>query len=235
MVWTAPRTWASGEVVTAAALNTDLRDDLNELTLHKHAGGSGSGSATLGNLVTVDFIDAAVPAAPGGTLTRVFSSATLFGWINAGGTFLVATSSHEHSIASATIVATGHLVATTGGGTTITNWGTISGSGTTTLIASVFTASGTGSRTVLVAGFVAMHNAPAIGASGTFELRRDATVLETRTNIVTATANYVHIFSTIEYNRPSGSVTYALVYRATAGDTLHILGRAIYVNEFRQA
>ena len=30
MAWTAPRTWAAGEVVTAALLNTHVRDDLLE-------------------------------------------------------------------------------------------------------------------------------------------------------------------------------------------------------------
>lgn len=31
MAWTAPRTWVTGEVVTAALLNTHLRDDLIDL------------------------------------------------------------------------------------------------------------------------------------------------------------------------------------------------------------
>jgi hypothetical protein len=31
MVWTTPRTWSTGEIVTAAQLNTHLRDDLNYL------------------------------------------------------------------------------------------------------------------------------------------------------------------------------------------------------------
>lgn len=33
MAWTAPRTWVAGETVTAALLNTHVRDDLNALTV----------------------------------------------------------------------------------------------------------------------------------------------------------------------------------------------------------
>lgn len=41
MAWTTPRTWVVGEIVTAAQMNTHLRDNLNTLgrdTLHVHAG-----------------------------------------------------------------------------------------------------------------------------------------------------------------------------------------------------
>jgi hypothetical protein len=33
MAWTAPRTWTIGQLVTADALNVDLRDNLNHLKL----------------------------------------------------------------------------------------------------------------------------------------------------------------------------------------------------------
>lgn len=35
MAWTAPRTWAVGEVVTAAIMNTHVRDDLLETAAAK--------------------------------------------------------------------------------------------------------------------------------------------------------------------------------------------------------
>ena len=37
MTWTTPRTWADGEVVTAALLNSQIRDELTAIGAHAHA------------------------------------------------------------------------------------------------------------------------------------------------------------------------------------------------------
>lgn len=51
MAWTAPRTWVTGEVVTAAIMNTHVRDNLNALNgfVAKTADESVSSSAVLQN------------------------------------------------------------------------------------------------------------------------------------------------------------------------------------------
>ena len=232
MVWTAPRTWTSGEVVTAAALNTDLRDNMNELVLHRHSGGSGSGSNALGSLTSVDFIAAAVPAAPGGTLTRAFATATLFGWINAGGTLYAATSGHTHAFADIAVVSTGNQTAA-GGGTSVEVFSAIVASATTTLIVTTYTSGGTGSRTVFVLGIVGFQNVLATGGTNTFELRRDAVVIATALfDHAVGSKNTLMLISTAEANRPSGSVTYGVFCRSSATGTLYILERAIVVKEF---
>jgi hypothetical protein len=46
MAWTAPRTWVTGEVVTAPIMNTHVRDNFNALSGHAHTGAAGDGSAT---------------------------------------------------------------------------------------------------------------------------------------------------------------------------------------------
>lgn len=47
MAWSIPRTWVSGEVLTAANFNTYLSDDLSFLGTHTHTGSAGNGSATV--------------------------------------------------------------------------------------------------------------------------------------------------------------------------------------------
>lgn len=48
MAWTAPRTWTTGEIVTAAIMNVHVRDNLNAVSTHAHTGGAGLGAATIG-------------------------------------------------------------------------------------------------------------------------------------------------------------------------------------------
>jgi len=53
MAWTAPRDWTaiSGGIVTAASLNTDVRDNLGVLSTHAHTGGDvGQGASTMTGL-----------------------------------------------------------------------------------------------------------------------------------------------------------------------------------------
>ena len=234
MVWTAPRTWVAGEVVAAADLNTDLRDNLNELSAHTHSGGSGSGSSALSNLTWEDFSQQAAPAAPGGTLTRIFATTTLLGWINAGGTFYAAVTGHEHAIATATLVSTGGITSTVNA-TLITKIGSIFGSATTTLIASVFTASGTGSRAVEAIGVLGIYNIVATASTATLELRRDATIIASTIHDLSVATRMVTVtISTVELNMPSGSVTYALIYRSLANQSSQVVVNTVYVREFRQ-
>lgn len=82
MAWTAPRTWVAGEVVTAALLNTHVRDNLSYLkdlavatpTLGSNVvtAGEGSESYRKGDTVTLAvYVQAAGPVAAGGTLLTV--------------------------------------------------------------------------------------------------------------------------------------------------------------------
>mgnify|MGYP001592239233 CR=1 FL=1 len=44
MAWTAPRTWVTSELVTAAIMNTHIRDNLLALSTHEHTGAAGAGA-----------------------------------------------------------------------------------------------------------------------------------------------------------------------------------------------
>ena len=232
----------SGEIPTAAQLNTDIRDNLNELALHSHMGGSGSGTAALGNLVSITYIDAAIPAAPGGTLTRTFTTATNFGWINAGGTFIVSTSGHEHAVASGTIALTTGSITTAGtafGSNSFVFSTLASASATATLLLQTATIGGAGSRAVAVNAFVTFWQA---GGGGTdtvvFEVRRGATSIGlVSTSALIGTGIRTFMVSTIEYNVASGSYTYNMnlsLFNTTFG-TVAIFGRGLSVQEIKQA
>jgi hypothetical protein len=73
MGWTTPRDYVSNEVLTAAILNVDHRDNLNVLSTHAHSNAAGNGSSTLGNLVKETFTDASAPSAPGSGLTALYT------------------------------------------------------------------------------------------------------------------------------------------------------------------
>lgn len=87
MVWFPPITFVVGGMVAAgsgiAQLNVYLRNNVDILALHVHNGIPGSGGGTLGPLVSVTFIDAAVPGTPDigvGTHTRVYTTGTAIGF-----------------------------------------------------------------------------------------------------------------------------------------------------------
>lgn len=73
MGWTTPRNYVANEVLTAAILNVDHRDNLNVLSTHAHSNAAGNGSSTLGNLVKETFTDASAPSAPGSGLTTLYT------------------------------------------------------------------------------------------------------------------------------------------------------------------
>jgi len=70
MAWTAPRTWVTGEVVTAALLNTHIRDNQLELSTHVHNGVAGEGADDLTGLDTLTFDDQSANPASVGIMQR---------------------------------------------------------------------------------------------------------------------------------------------------------------------
>ena len=239
MAWSNPRTWASGEIPTAAQLNTDLRDDLNELALHEHGGGSGSGTATLGNLTLLTFIDAAAAAAPGGTLTRVYSSSTGIFWRNAGGIFTAAVTGHEHSVSNAQGVLIGSADVSVNGGTNST--AVISSfaiDSTQTLLSTSVVIGGSGSRAVISAATISIYEHVSVGAAtATLRIERSATnIVELPITVGTATSIHTQVLLDFEPGLASGTYTYALVFAGTGGSgTMRLYGRGLTILEARQS
>ena len=52
MAWTTPRDWTgiTDDIVTAAMLNVDVRDNLTVLSTHTHTGAAGQGGTSMSGL-----------------------------------------------------------------------------------------------------------------------------------------------------------------------------------------
>ena len=78
MAWTAPKTWASDEIILASgtgSLNEQVRDNLLVLSTHAHSGAAGNGSSTLSpvtltSLNTATFADQSANPSVNGRLQR---------------------------------------------------------------------------------------------------------------------------------------------------------------------
>ena len=77
MAWTTPRDWTgiSDDIVTAAQLNVDIRDNLTVLSTHSHTGAAGQGASsmsgvTLAALTTLTFADQSANPDAAGELQR---------------------------------------------------------------------------------------------------------------------------------------------------------------------
>jgi len=79
MAWTAPKTWASAEVIVASgsgSLNEQIRDNLLALSTHTHDGSAGDGASTLdgttsfSGIGTVTFSDQSSDPSVAGRLQR---------------------------------------------------------------------------------------------------------------------------------------------------------------------
>jgi hypothetical protein len=225
MAWTAPRTWADGTAVTEDHLNIDLRDNSNELAVHSHGGGSGSGAATLGNLTMVTMVDAAAPAAPGGTLSRLFSSGTILGIRSASGAariFSVVT--HDHTlVAQQTAIAGQGRQASGATGTNNGPEGVALTAAFATFATTNIAIGGTGSRIISAVASVVTSRAGPTGIdtlNSTWRLQRDSTILQTTVGSAVQAAGAVQfIFSNVSTGLASGTYTYAIVGAGTPSGT----------------
>lgn len=75
MAWTSPITWTAGKLVTAADLNTHIRDNQIALGVHTHDDGvAGEGSGSLNGLAKTTFADAAAPSPAGAARIVVYTT-----------------------------------------------------------------------------------------------------------------------------------------------------------------
>ena len=246
MAFTQPRTWVAGEVPTAVLLNAQIRDNNNELALHAHTGGSGSGSSALGGtigLTHIDFRDAAAPTGAGGTITRLYSSGSQVGRVEPGGTAAIfSTSGHEHSIGTVQY-ATNSSGTPTGTGTLLVQDDALLVNTFAFPVGTVVAGGGSGSRALVVAGgcSVAMH----AGASPIVEVRfnRDGTAMagSLSKNIPPIQAGTIGrpvalTYSTVLLNEASATSTFeALFYTSDTTASTHVYGRWIFVREVKQS
>lgn len=211
-------------------MDTELRDNLNELALHDHSGGSGSGTRSLGGsatgLITVYMRDGAGPGTPTGTISAVFTTGSRIAMHSSGGTVvLFATSGHEHGITQAQAVTEMPTGATA---KIMSSFGThflwlaevITGPSASLQTGTLSTAiaiGGTGRRSIAVTGGYCILTGIGGGASATFALRlfRDGATVATSTLSWATGAGgsgvaRVIVIGTIDPTLASGTYTYAL-------------------------
>ena len=70
MAWTDPTKRVAGDQVTAAILNTDLRDNLTAMSTHQHGGAAGAGNDEMSGLDTLALDDQAGDPNDDGELQR---------------------------------------------------------------------------------------------------------------------------------------------------------------------
>lgn len=95
MAWTAPRTWTTGEMVTAALLNLHIRDNQTMLLAHPHTGSAGDGTKNM-HALTITLVTTAAAAPSGGDDVMVYGSNDLLHWRNSTGTQSIAVVGHAH-------------------------------------------------------------------------------------------------------------------------------------------
>jgi hypothetical protein len=104
MAWTSPRTYVDGEILTAAILNADIRDNLLVLDTHGHDGTSGDGAATLPSLDEIQFDHQSGLGAgeSGHAAMWMASDGTVRTHNNGGSELTLADTTHSHTQAEGT-------------------------------------------------------------------------------------------------------------------------------------
>jgi hypothetical protein len=182
MAWTAPRTYVDGEIITAAIINADIRDNLLVLDTHGHDGTSGDGVATLPSLDEIQWDHAAtLGAGETGHAAMWMDSSGVVHTHNAGGSELsLAVTTHTHTQAEGTgndtVLASGAAV----------NLSSTSYTGTTTQAQTPSDSTGSAQYAVVHSGYGAVRNVT--GNTGTYHIRllKDA-VQQVETSVAVST------------------------------------------------
>lgn len=98
MAWTNPRTYQTGDLINAAMLNEQLKDNLNELSTHVHDGSAGEGNDELAGVdsITFDDVDSTPDAPASGKIIIYSESGVLKYRVPAGTVFTLSTTNHTH-------------------------------------------------------------------------------------------------------------------------------------------
>ena len=254
--YTPPSTWASGTVVRSTFLDVQVKGNMEYMgTTHHHATGTaGEGAGYLGPVTYFDNLGAAVPSAPtNSTIARVFATATSLGWrASNSSTYYFGDTLHEHSIGTVTYATNDNTFAGGEGaasgtalvGPAIYTQQRVFGSiGTNATISTAITVGGSGSRAVSLVGGHTVRKSSGDGLGNFIILLRNGVSLGSvswnlRGGGTGSTFAYMSMktHGTVLLNEASGSVTYGVISKGSAGNSNHdIFGKAISVLEIKQS
>ena len=235
MAWTTPRDWTgiSDDIVTAAMLNVDVRDNLTVLSSHTHTGAAGQGGAsmsglTLAALVTMTFADQSANPDAAGELQRNGNDLLFYG------SSVVNLTAADASAGTASLRSLGTTSVKAAAGNHThqpTSVATGSSSGTATVTTSetdvVSHTATPGAATRGWAIFAAGHMRDS-GDTYTFKLYFAATLLTTVTSITSA---YIKGISGYQENPATSGQTIKLTAQRTAGTGDSIVDGTIFFRE----
>ena len=200
MAWTTPRDWTDDDVavpngiVTAAMLNTDIRDNLLVLSTHTHTGAAGMGAASMSGLTltalgTLTFADQSANPDAAGELQRNGNDLLWYGSsvVNLTAADASAGTASLRTLGTTSVKAAAgdhtHVPASQAVGATQDGYATISNT-TETTIATLTATPGAAGRSWICYG--AFNMAAADSTINTTKLKFDAEVLQTRTGLTGA-------------------------------------------------
>ena len=196
MAWTTPRDWTgiANDIVTAAQLNVDVRDNLLVLSSHSHTGSAGQGASsmsgvTLAALVTLTFADQSANPDAAGELQRNGNDLLFYGAsaVNLTAADQAAGTASLRSLSTtSTTAAAGnhtHVPASQAVGLDEDNYAAITDA-TETTIATLTATPGAAGRSWICYG--SFNMAAADSTQNTLKLKFDSEVLQTRTGLTGA-------------------------------------------------
>ena len=242
MAWTAPRDWTaiSGGIVTAASLNTDVRDNLGVLSTHTHTGGDvGQGASTMTGLTltalgTLTFADSGAPTSAGelkrhGNDLKFYgtSAVNLTAADQAAGTASLRTLS-----TSSTTAAAGnhtHVPAVQDSGYTEHVSTLISDTVETDIASDTATPGATGRAWVIIGS---VETPPNNTDTYTAKLYFDATLLLTRAGLVgLAGSSRLYVMQSFQASPTAASHTVKITIQRTAGSGSDVIKSTIAFTE----
>ena len=229
MAWTAPRDWTaiSGGIVTAASLNTDLRDNLGVLSTHAHSGAAGMGASslsglTLAALVTLTFADQSANPDAAGELQRNGNDLLFYGSsaVNLTTADASAGTASLRSLGTTSVKAAAgnhtHTMSEVGSSENQNRANIGADSGVDVTIATVSRSAGTSTNAMIV---VAAFESNQPNGSILYKIKQASTTLASETIAGAASATLItHTLPALFLPASTSSIAYALTMSpATAG------------------
>ena len=239
MAWVTPRDWTgiTNNIVTAAMLNIDIRDNLGVLSTHTHTGAAGMGGTTMSGLTltaigTLTFADQSANPDAAGELQRNGNDLLWYGAavVNLTQADASAGTASLRTLGTTSVKAAAgnHTHEPASQATGITENGAVASNDSSVDMVSLTATPGATSRSWVIDGSLEIDGADP--NTYTSRLYFDATVLQTRTGLVdVGGANTVYGIQGFTAGPSVGSHTIKIMVQRTSGSTsAHVRGHIAF-------
>jgi hypothetical protein len=246
MAWTAPKTWASDEIILASgtgSLNEQVRDNLLVLSTHAHSGAAGMGASTLSTVTlsglnTATFADQSADPSVNGRLQRNGSELLYYDGSSAINLTTADASAGTASLrslgTSGTTAAAGNHTHTPSTGQTAVSEGSAGsktiGTSEATLAITASTTPAAANRSWVCYGSVAKDSGEGTDPY-TIRLYIDTTLLTTRTGLLTAGDDYHYLIQGFAAGVAVSGHTVKVTAEKTTGSGTDVLHGSVGLTE----